>query len=141
MLFDPENKIVRLCAEGMFLEGETEKAKAFFDQAWNEAENPLEKFIAAHYLARHQKSAEAKLKWDLVSLEMALQVEDPEIKASFPSLYLNIGKDYEDTHNYPQAKENYCLALASTVDLPDDGFSQMLKKGIQNGLKRIEVQS
>ena len=41
----------------MELEGEAkpEEASAVFNQAWELALNDFDKFIAAHYIARHQK--------------------------------------------------------------------------------------
>ncbi len=66
MQFDPNNNVVKLCAEGMSLEGQGKKedAKNLFHQAWNGAVNNFEKFTAAHYVARHQETVEDKLKWD-----------------------------------------------------------------------------
>ena len=65
MQFDPNNKIVKLCAEGMEMEGKgkQEEAGKYFLQAWSEATNHFEKFTAAHYVARCQKSVADKLKW------------------------------------------------------------------------------
>jgi rifampin ADP-ribosylating transferase len=40
-----------------------EEASKLFLQAWNEATNDFEKFIAAHYVARHQQNVPDKLKW------------------------------------------------------------------------------
>ena len=41
MHFDPNNPIIKLCAEGMMLEGEgkNEEALVLFQQAWNESTN------------------------------------------------------------------------------------------------------
>ena len=38
------------------------------------------------------------------------QIKDENIKGSFPSLYLNIGKCYEDLNEFDLAKKNYQLA-------------------------------
>ena len=56
MEFNPNNKIVKLCLQGMKLEdeGKPAEASALFLQAWNEATKDFEKFIAAHYVTRHQ---------------------------------------------------------------------------------------
>ena len=78
MLFDPENKTISLCAHGMTLEGEgkKEEAKKTFRQAWDEAANDFEKFISAHYVARHQDNITNNLHWDKTALNFALQVND-----------------------------------------------------------------
>ncbi len=45
MHFDPNNKIVQLCAKGIELEAtQPLKAKVLFMQAWSEAETDIEKF-------------------------------------------------------------------------------------------------
>jgi rifampin ADP-ribosylating transferase len=78
MQFDPGNKIVKLCAQGMDMEGEgkPEDACRLFLQAWNEATDDFEKFIAAHYVARHQKSVAHKLEWDETALRLARKVNN-----------------------------------------------------------------
>ena len=136
MQFDPENKVVKLCAEGMSVEGEPEKARALFQQAWDAATNDFEAFTAAHYLARHQDTPEDTLKWNLESLNRAKNVQDDGIEECFPSLYLNVGKSYEDLGNRQQAFDHYRLASDYVSFLPADGFGEMLKRGIDAGLKR-----
>jgi len=141
MQFDPENPVNKLCAQGMMLEGEARPAEAaeLFGQAWEKASNPIEKFTAAHYVARHQKSVADKLRWDEAALQYALQADDPEIQHVYPSLYLNIAKCHEDLKAYDQAKENYRLALHYAESLPDDGYCNMIRSGINSGLARLRT--
>ncbi len=141
MQFDPENKIVQLCAQGMTLEGEgkPDMAAQAFRRAWYEASNNLEKAIAAHYVARHQQGVTDKLKWDEQALFHALQTKDESVKEFFPSLYLNIGKCYEDLHDHNSAAVNYRLALSFADSLPDDGYGQMIRSGIRAGLQRLQA--
>jgi hypothetical protein len=56
MEFNPNNNIVKLCLQGMDMEakGNHEEAGEIFLQAWNEATNDFEKYLAAYYLARQQ---------------------------------------------------------------------------------------
>jgi len=136
MLFDANNKIVQLCARGMELEAtQPDIAKNLFMQAWDASTNDFEKFTAAHYVARHQTSIKDKLYWDKIALEFALKVDD--IRSYYPSLYLNIAKCYEDLHDYGNAKINYQKAFSYEADLPGDGYGQMIRQGIANGIKRI----
>jgi tetratricopeptide (TPR) repeat protein len=138
MLFDPQNKTVQRCARGMALEGEgqAEVAAAIFRQAWDEATTDLEKFIAAHYLARHQPSVSGKLHWDKTALNHAQQVLDATVKGAFPSLYLNIAKGYEDLQEFVRAHEHYKTALSYTPFLNDDGYGGMIRAGIAAGIER-----
>lgn len=139
MQFDPENKVVKLCAEGMNVEGEPEKARALFQQAWDIATSDFEAFTAAHYLARHQNSPEDTLKWNLEALHRAKRVQDDEINQVYPSLYLNVGKSYEDMGDRPQAREHYELASGYVSFLPAGGYGDMIKAGVTNGLHRTKV--
>jgi tetratricopeptide (TPR) repeat protein len=138
-LFDPDNKIVKLCADGMAAEGQGEmaRAKGLFLRAWEESRSDFEKFTVAHFVARHQETVSDKLKWDQTSLEMALKVKDENIKGSFPSLYLNIGKCYEDLNEFDLAKKNYQLADSYLNFLPEDGYGAMIKSGVHAGLERV----
>ncbi|HRH49774.1 MAG TPA: rRNA adenine methyltransferase [Panacibacter sp.] len=139
MQFDPNNKIIKLCAEGMSLEGagRKEEAAQLFRQAWDESTNDFEKFTSAHYVARHQETVADKLKWDEIALQLALNINDETMKASYPSLYLNIAKCYEDLEDKTNALKHYELANSFAVLLPDDGYGKMIKSGIANGLKRV----
>jgi tetratricopeptide (TPR) repeat protein len=140
MLFDPQNPVNKLCAQGMQLEGEAkpEEAAKLFRQAWNEATNTAEKFVAAHYVARHQNTIADKLKWDETALTFALVLDSPEISGVFPSLYLNIAKCYEDMKDFDKAVENYQSALECAKFLPDNGYGNMIRSGIKRGMERIQ---
>jgi rifampin ADP-ribosylating transferase len=141
MQFEPDNIIVKLCAQGMDLEGEgkNEKASKIFLLAWEQAGNDKEKFTAAHFVARHQKSVAEKLAWDEIALNLALKIEDDSVKGAYPSLYLNIAKGYEDLQEFEKATKNYETALTYTDFLNDDGYGKMIKGGVENGLERIKA--
>lgn len=142
MQFAPDNKIVQLCAKGMNAEfqGEPDKAKALFTEAWEAASNDFEAFVAAHYLARQQPTPEDTLCWNLESLTRANAVTDQDMSAYYPSLYLNMGKSYEDLGDIEQAAHYYHLADDSSHVLPTAQYGQMLRNGIKAGLKRVGEQ-
>lgn len=140
MHFDPQNEIVRLCAKGMEMEGKGNPAEAaqLFNEAWEKAKDDVEKFTAAHYLARHQPDVEGKLTWDRLALHHALQIKEDTVKAALPSLYLNVGKCYEDLQQFEQASLHYQAGLSCQSFLEDDGYGQMISKGLHAGLKRMQ---
>src|SRR6188768_3640034 len=123
MEFNPNNKVVKLSLEGMGMEekGKPGKASKLFLQAWNEATNDFEKFIAAYYVARHQKNTSHKLKWLETALQFALKINDDSVTSAFPSLYSNIAKCYEDLSDPDIAKKNYELAISFKDKLSDNG--------------------
>jgi tetratricopeptide (TPR) repeat protein len=139
MQFDPNSNIIKLCAQGMDLEGkgEPEKAYKLFMQAWDESANDFEKIISAHYVARHQKNVKDKLIWDEMALQLALKMDEESMKTNYPSLYLNIAKCYEDLLDFPNARLNYQSALFFANALPDDGYGNMIRSGIQKGMERV----
>lgn len=138
MVFDPENPVIQRCAQGMELEGsDPAAAKQLFLEAWEMAANDLEKLTAAHYVARQQSSVSEKLLWDERALQHALNLEDDQLKSTYPSLYLNIAKCHEDLGNADKALEHYLLAEHFTAFLPDDGFGNLLRSGIRKGIERV----
>jgi tetratricopeptide (TPR) repeat protein len=143
MQFDPENDINKLCAQGMQMEGEgrPEEALKLFQLAWDEATTTVEKVIAAHYLARQQDSIAGKLQWDETALNLALTIADDEVRALYPSLYLNVAKCYEDMKDPARAQEHYRLALKFTSFLPHDGYGNMIRAGINKGIERTLLNS
>lgn len=136
MEFSPFNPVVKLCLQGMDMEekGKAEEASKFFLQGWTEATNNFEKFLAAHYVARHQKTVADKLKWLETTLEYALKVNDDAVKSAFPALYANIAKCYEDLGNHSKAKENFSKSTSFRYNPSDKGpFFHGTKADLQIG--------
>ncbi len=123
MEFSPFNPVVKLCLQGMDLEekGRPEEAIKLFQQSWNEATNSFEKFLAAHFIARQQKSPAEKIKWLETALEYALKADDLSVKSALPSLYSNIATCYEDLNDRHKANENFELAASYQNDPSDKG--------------------
>ena len=121
--FNPNNKIIQLLLRGMGMEdsGKPEEASLLFLKAWSEATDDFERFIAAYYVARHQKNSSDKLKWFETSLQFALKLNDVAVKSAFPSLYLNIAKCYEELSDSDKAKENYELSNSYKLAPSDPG--------------------
>ena len=99
--------------------GKPEEASLLFSKAWSEATADFEKFIAAYYVARHQKNVSDKLKWFETSLQFALKVNDEAVKSAFPSLYLNIAKCYEALSD-PDKVKKYVALSHSYKGTPSD---------------------
>src|SRR5262249_37719655 len=98
MEFDPNNNVIILCLQGMDFEAKNkpEDAGRLFLQAWNEATNYFEKFIAAHYVARHQKNAPGTLMWLETMLGLAIRLDNSYASGVLPALYSKVAKCYED---------------------------------------------
>jgi hypothetical protein len=136
MAFDPNNNIVKLCLQGMDMEGKGKpgEANTLFLQAWNEATTDFEKFIAAHHVARHQENVHDKLKWTETTLQFALKINDDTVKGAFSSLYLTLAKCYEELNDQENAKKNHELAILFKEKLSDRGpFYHGTKADLQVG--------
>jgi rifampin ADP-ribosylating transferase len=136
MEFSPSNPVVKLCLQGMAAEdrGELNEARKVFLQAWKDATNDFERFLAAYYLARRQEDVQDKLKWLATALEHASKLDDPAVKAAFPSLYSRIAGCYEELGDNVNAKKNYELANSLTDDPHDNGpFYHGTKADLQVG--------
>jgi len=106
--FDPNNNVIKLCVIGMGLEdsGNVEEANKMFQQAWDEAADDYEKFIAAYHFAHRQKDITNKLKWLETSLQCARNVNDENVKSAYTTLYADISGCYEELHDSDNAKKH-----------------------------------
>lgn len=136
---EPNNPVVKICAEGMQAEGEgrPEDARELYEQAWTQSEDDFEACVAAHYLARQQPSAEETFRWNEEALERADAAADERVKGFYPSLYLNIGKSHEDLGDLSGARRCYETAAKKAEGIPDDGYGNLVRRGIEGALRRI----
>jgi len=123
MEFSPKNNVVKLCLQGMNLEenGKAEEAKNIFLRAWDEAASGFEKFIAAHFVARHQNNISDQLTWLQTQLNLALQVNDDAVKPAFALLYAKIGECYKELRDTENAEKYFTLANSCTQAPADKG--------------------
>lgn len=136
MEFSPSNPIVQLCIQSMIAEekGNAEEAGKILHQAWSDATNDFEKFLAAHAIARHTKLTADRLHWFTTALELALNVDTIAVRSALPTLYENIGKCYEDLGNPDEAKRNHELAISSVGTPSDPGpFFHGTRADLQSG--------
>lgn len=122
MEFSPKNKIVSLCMQGMSMEEEKpNEAGRLFQQAWHEATNDFEKFLAGYYVAKSQETAAEKLKWFETALELAFKINDDAVRPAFGLLYKNIAHCYQELNDQPNAEENIKLANSASDKPTDNG--------------------
>ncbi len=121
--FDPKNKIIRLCMLGMSIEeqGNSEKANLLFLQAWNEAVDDFEKFIAAYHVAKYKKDTSERLRWIKISLQHAIKSNDDSVKSAFPTIYLMISKCHEQLGDSNEARKYYELSKSYNTKPYDKG--------------------
>lgn len=123
MEFKPANNVVRLCIQGMAMEdqGNAAGAAKLFLQAWDEAANDFEQFLAAYYVARHQEDIKERLKWYKTSLQLAMKVDNEAASSAYPSLYEHIARCYVELGDMEPAKQNRDLAASFKSNPADKG--------------------
>lgn len=136
---DPNNPVIKLCAEGMQAEtqGKNQSALELFTQAWEASQDDYEACVAAHYLARQQTTPQDVLRWNQEALQRAEAVDDERVEGFYPSLYLNMGYSYEVLGKRTEAMRYYQLAAARVEALPEGMYGEIVRDGIARGLQRI----
>ena len=109
---DQNNPVIKLCIAGTQAEfdSDMEAACDLYQQAWEAATDDYEACIAAHYVARCQESPEETFRWNREALERAKAIDDNSVKDFYPSLYLNMGRSYEQLGNQAEAEKYFTLA-------------------------------
>ena len=115
---DNENAVVRQCVAVTQAEfaGRLDEARRLAWLAWQAATDDYEACIAAHYVARYEDSKEGALHWNQKALACALAVKDSRAESFYPSLYLNMGRAYENMGDEAAAQGYYALAARLGVD-------------------------
>ena len=139
MLFDTNNAVVALCVAGMSCEGTPEAAKKLFEEAWEKRSDDFDAAIAAHYLARHQRTPSEKLHWDTLAVDHAEKVPNDGAKELFPSLYLNLASSLMATGRIDDARAIARTASVHIDSLPADGYREFLRMGIDRIQSKLDV--
>jgi hypothetical protein len=123
--------------------GDRAGAVACFTALWEEIGedgDALHVVSLAHYLADLQDDPRAELDWDLRALRAAERLTDDRakrhhdslaVRGFYPSLHLNLAADYAKLGDRPAALKHLAAAEAALVDLPADGYGNMIRGGIE----------
>ncbi|MEO8561826.1 MAG: hypothetical protein ABI601_07105 [bacterium] len=136
-MIDGDSPTARLCSAGMAVDGDAGAAHALFEQAWDARRDAYEAAIAAHFLARHQPSAELRLHWNQVAVDQARLADGERARPLLASLYLNLG----DSHLALGGVHEACAAAAHGTDaLPhvaEGGYRDFVEMGLTRLRSRI----
>lgn len=138
MNIDPENPVIKLCAEGVMAEMQRdfEAAAVLYGRAWALQGNDYEACIVAHYMARIQANPEDILHWNLEALRHADMVADGSVAPFYPSLYLNAGRAYEELGRAWEARQCYEQGMAKAYILPDTELGKITRDALERALLR-----
>jgi hypothetical protein len=141
MPIDSEHPVVELCAAGMAAEGTPAEARRLFEQAWAARRDDYDACIAAHFLARHQGSADSTLHWNVLAVRHAEAVTDGRAAELFASLYLNLGDAHAALGQSEPAAAAVRLASAHLAALPAGGYREFVALGIGRLAQRLGLAS
>jgi hypothetical protein len=111
-------------------------------------DDPLARCLFGHYYADLQDDPGEELRWDLYSLEALHALSDASVRQLTPalsavafqaSIYLNIADDYRTLNDREKAAEFAELADASCIHLADDGYGQMIRRGVRMLLQDLRA--
>ncbi len=121
--FDPRNKSVKSCLQGMALEddGKMDDASTIFNNVFDTASNDFERYLASYYIARNKVNIEEKLIWFKKALELATHIDDVATTSALSKIYSEISNCYRELSNEDDAKKYLELSNKSQIDPIDRG--------------------
>lgn len=139
-------------AEAIELVGQGERAQARRRLAdlWTELEQEgdiLQRCAVAHHMADVQDDPRDELTWDLRALHEADSLTQEALTQAgatgsvaglYPSLHLNLGEDYRKLGDLPATRHYLKLGQRATVGLGDDGYSRMIRGGLDALADRLD---
>ncbi|RKN36413.1 hypothetical protein [Micromonospora musae] len=136
---DLDNRVLRLCQDGMRAEAEGRPADArtLFRRAWEASGDDYEACVAAHYLARQQDDPEEILRWNREALARADKVGDERVATFYPSLHVGVALAYERLGDPDRAREAFARAREHLPVLPSGEYGDLLRAAVTEGLARL----
>ena len=134
---DPTNPVVALCAAGMAAEGTPAEARRLFEQAWAARRDDYDAAIAAHFLARHQSTAEETLRWNTRAVRHAEADADGRATQLLASLYLNLGDAQANVGDVEAAAASAQLAADHLAAVPHGGYRELVALGVRRLAARV----
>ena len=134
---DPTNPVVALCAQGMELEGTPAEAERLFALAWATRRDDFDAAIAAHFVARHQRTMAETLRWNALAVEHAAAVADGRATGLMASLYLNLGDAQANVGEVEAAAAAARRAMDHLAAVAPGGYREWVAMAIRRLAARV----
>jgi hypothetical protein len=138
-LIDPTNPVMALCAQGMAVDGSPLEALRLFERAWAARRDDYDAAIAAHFVARHQSTAEDTLHWNAVAVRHAELVANGRADELLASLYLNLADAHENVGQRMSAIAALHRAAGHLRHLTPGGYREFVAFGLHRLAERVGV--
>lgn len=113
MPFDSSNPIVKLCLRAMAVEStDTTESRRIALQAWEEATDDFERFLAAYHVARFQEDQAERIRWLETSLACEARSGDPSARTARGALHVKLAEAHDERGDREQAAKQRALAEA-----------------------------
>ena len=132
---------------GAAMAQDPDEARRLLTEIWDDdGADALHRVAVAHYLADLQAEPDDELAWDLRALAAADAVTDDRVstagiaapvRAFYPSLHLNLAESYRKVGDLAAARDQLARGRASVDALPDDGYGQMIRRGLDDLAARL----
>jgi hypothetical protein len=132
-----DSPTAQLCAAGMLVDGDPSAALAYFVRAWDARRDSYDASVAAHFLARHQSTAEDQQCWNEVAVAHAEALPGDRAQPLLPSLYLNLGDSYLTAGRPADAAIAAERGTAALRHLPRDGYAAFVAEGLARLQSRL----
>jgi hypothetical protein len=134
---EAQNPVTQFIVQGMKaeVEGRPDAAADLFLQAWDVAVDDYDACIAAHYVARHQKTPNDTLHWNQVCLDRADKVGDERVRGFYPSLHLNLARAHVDLGDREAARDHFRRAAERIHDAAAGPYGEGIRFAVAKGLR------
>lgn len=131
-------------------QGERAAARRQFEEIWDEIGgeqgDPLQRCTLAHAMADVQDDVLQELLWDQRALAAADLITDARVAQAgvsipvaglYPSLHLNLSECHRKLGDLARAREHLQHAQATIGALGDDGYGQIIRKGLEQVAEQL----
>lgn len=134
-------------AVGVALSGDRAQGQQELRDCWagTTETDHAQRCVLAHYLADFEDDVADEVAWDEQALTAYAHVGDADLAAVGipaaaslgPSLHLNLGDGYLRQGHATKALDQLDAGLAALGALPDDGYGDMIRRGLTGLQKRL----
>lgn len=121
MPFGPHNPIVKRCLQAMAVEStDATQSRRIAFEAWKEATDDFEGFLAAYHVARFQEHQAERIRWLETSLGCATRSADLSARTALGPLHAKLAEAHDEHGDREQAAKQRALAEAVALSAERD---------------------
>jgi hypothetical protein len=119
MPFDPNNAIVQRCLRAM-ASADVMQSRRIALEAWEEATDDFERFLAAYHVARFEEHHGERIRWLEISLEHAIRSGDFSARTALGPLHAKLAEAYAERGDGEQAAKHRAFGVSVATSAASD---------------------